>query len=219
MATPEEIWARAQLDPSYLAAHGGNAKALQDLILNYGSSSALSPELAGQYGIQPGQVSAADQNPYSVQAQLGKLLSGDQYGITNNANAHGALYSGAHQAQQLHEIGNAGQRNYNAQQTLAQQIAGITGNDTNALTGAFGRLSDQALNTPVPQPAPVAIPDAVAPAAPAAPAAPPLNGLGQPWIDPGARENMVQPPPAPTPKVIAAKQIVGQAARGFQGSA
>lgn len=204
MATPEEIWAKAQLDPSYLAAHGGNAKALTDLILNYGSSSALSPELAQQYGIQQGQVSAADQNPYSVQAQLGKLLGSDQYGITNNANAHHAEFSGAHQAQQLHEIGDAGQRNYNAQQALAQQIAGIGANDTTSLTGAFGRLSDQALNTPVPQPVAAPIPEAPVPVAPVidpnAPAPGPPPG-GIPWGPAGPGDKSRAPAYLAPPKI------------------
>lgn len=163
MATPADYWAQAQLDPSYLAQHGSNAAALKALILGYGSTSALSPQLAGQYGINPGDVSAADQNPYSVQSQLAKQLSGDQYGITNTAQSHGALFSGAHAAAQAHELQDAGQRNYNAQQTLAQQIAGIQGNDTNALTGAYGTLTTNALNTP--QPAPAA--PAYAPSAPA----------------------------------------------------
>lgn len=149
---PNAIWAQASLDPSYLAQHGSNAAALKALILGYGSSSALSPQLATQYGINPGDVSAADQNPYSVQSQLAKQLSGDQYGITNTAQSHGALFSGAHAAAQAGELQAGAQRNYNAQQTLAQQIAGIQGNDVNALTGAYGTLTTNALNTPVPAP-------------------------------------------------------------------
>lgn len=170
-----DYWSQAQIDPAYLAQHGANAKALKDLILNYGSSSALDPGLAGQYGIGQSDVSAADSNPYSVQAQLAKTLSGDQYGIQNNANAHGALISGAHEAQQLHEVDNAGQRNYNAQQALQNAIGGITANDTAALTGAYGTITTNALNTPVP-----ATPDpaAAAPAVGGAPALPPISSIG-----------------------------------------
>lgn len=157
-----DYWATAQLDPSYLAQHGSNTKSLIQAILGYGSSAALSPELAAQYGIQPGQVSAADQNPYSTTKQLAQQLSGDQYGITNNANAHGALYSGAHAAAQQHELQNAGQRNYTAQQALASQISGIGQQDTNALTGAYTGIANAALNTPT---AP-AVPAPVAPATP-----------------------------------------------------
>lgn len=153
---PNAIWAQASLDPSYLAQHGSNTAALKALILGYGSSSALSPQLASQYGITPDQVSAADTNPYSVQSQLAKQLSGDQYGITNAAQSHGALFSGAHAAAKAGELQNAGQRNYGAQQTLAQQIAGIQGNDTTALTNAYGTLTTNALNTPQPAPAPAA---------------------------------------------------------------
>lgn len=149
---PNAIWAQAQLDPSYLAAHGSNAAALKALILGYGSTSALSPQLAGQYGINPGDVSAADQNPYSVQAQLKKSLGGAEYNTTNTAEAHGALFSGAHEAAQLGNIATGAQNNYNAQQALQNSIAGINASDVNALTGAYGTLTTNALNTPQPAP-------------------------------------------------------------------
>lgn len=157
-----DYWSQAQLDPAYLAAHGQNRQSIIQAILGYGSSGALSPQLAQQYGIGSGDIGAADANPYSVQKQLAQQLSGDQYGITNTAQGHGALFSGANVAAQAHELGNAGQRNYNAQQALAQQLAGIGAQDTSSLTNAYGQIANQALNTPV---APPAVPDAVAPAA------------------------------------------------------
>ncbi|MBA3841046.1 MAG: hypothetical protein H0X39_00225 [Actinobacteria bacterium] len=165
-----DYWSQAQLDPAYLATHGGLSKSLKDLILNYGSSSALSPEEAARYGIAPGDVAAADQNPYSVQAQLRQQLSGNQYGITNNANAHGALFSGGHAAMQAHELQNSGQRNYNASQALGAAIGGIDQQNTNAITGAYGTLAQNALNDPA---IPVAAPVAAALAPAAAPVAAP----------------------------------------------
>ncbi len=213
-----DYWAQAQLDPSYIAQHGGLSNQLKQLILNYGSSGALSTDEATNYQINPGDISGADTNPYSIQANLRQQLSGDQYGITNNANAHGALYSGAHAAMQAHELQNAGQRNYSALQTLQGQIGGIDQQNTNALTGAYGTLAQSALNDPTIPAAPIS-PSAPGVAPPAVAAPPPVNGLGTPWVDPGARENLVQPPPAPLPKVVAAKQIVGAANRGFIGHA
>lgn len=149
-----DYWSQAQIDPAYLAAHGSNKQALIQAILGYGSTNALSPDVAAQYGIQPTDISAANQNPYSVQAQLAKQLSGDQYAIGNTAQAHGATFSGANAAAQAHEQQNAAQRNYNAQQQLASQISGIQGNDTSALTNAYGSIATNALNTPTPAVAP-----------------------------------------------------------------
>lgn len=142
---PAAIWAQAQLDPSYIAAHGANTQALKAAILGYGDTSALSPALAAQYGIAPGDISAANSNPYSVTAQLRNQLAGDNTNIQRTANAHGALFSGANAAQTANEQQASGQRSYNALQTLQGQIAGIGSNDTTALTGAYGNLTAQAL--------------------------------------------------------------------------
>lgn len=196
---PAAIWAQAQLDPSYIAAHGANTQALKAAILGYGDTSALSPALAAQYGIAPGDISAANSNPYSVVAQLRNQLAGDNTSIQRTANAHGALFSGANAAQTANEQQAGGQRSYNALETLQNQIAGIGNSDTTALTGAYGNLTAQAL-------ADQTIP---APAAPvAAPAAAPVVPAGsqvQPQVAGNALDRMydqanpVQPIPKPTP--------------------
>jgi hypothetical protein len=179
-----DYWSQAQLDPAYIAAHGGYAAQLKQLLLGYGDSNALSPEVEKQYGIQPGDISAANTNPYSTMANLSQQLSGDRYGITNNAVAHGAEFSGAHAAQQAHETQNAGQRSYNALQALQQQIAGIGQQDTAALTGAYQNISNAALNAPPPPVDPAVqanidqynIRQMLGPETPATPAAaPPVN--------------------------------------------
>lgn len=162
------IMAQAALDPSYLAAKGGNTAALKRLILGYGDSSALSPQEAALYGIQPGDVSAANGNQFGTVQQLQQQLAGDQAGITNTANAHGqGLFSGALAASMGHEQQAAGQRSYNAYQALQGQIAGIDQNNTNSLTGAYTNLANQAL-------ADQTIP--AAPVAPVAPVAAPIPG-------------------------------------------
>jgi hypothetical protein len=206
-----DYWSQAQLDPAYLAAHGQNRQSIINAILGYGSAGALSPQLAQQYGIGSGDIGAADQNPYSVQAQLAQTLSGNRYGITNNAAAHGAEFSGANVAAQAHELQNAGQRNYNAQQALTNQIAGIGAQDTSSLTGAYNTITTNQLNTPV---APPAVPDAVAPAAqapavlPTAAQIPGATPATQNWNDNPSGYNPQAPqnnpvaikPPAP-PKI------------------
>lgn len=200
-----DYYSQAILDPGYLGQHGLDAKSIIQLILGSGNAANLSPELAQQYGITPDQVSAANQNPYGTKQSLEHTLSGNQYGITNNAQAHGALYSGAHAAAQLHELQNAGQRNYDATTDLASRIAGIGQQDTNALTGAYTGIANAALNTPTPPPA---VPGVAPPPA----GAPALNGLGTPYVDPGARESFTQPVPIKPPKL----PNIGGANRSFR---
>lgn len=208
---PATIWAQTQTsDPAYLAAHANNRAALIAALAGYGdptsafATGANGQSLASQYGIGQNDVSGAATNPYSTLALLKQQLAGDQTGIQNTANAHGLLSSGANVAATGHEVQTGQQRNYTAEQALRNQIAGITGNDTTALTGAFNNdyanaLADQTV--PV-TPAAVA-PDVAAPAAPAAApivAAPVLNnpiaiGGGVPYHTPGAPQ--IKAPPKP----------------------
>lgn len=172
---PNAIWQQAQLDPSYIAGHSAAAQALKQLILGYGDTNALAPAEAARYGIQSNDVSAANQNPYSVQSQLAQQLAGDQTGIQRTANSHGALYSGANAAATAHELQAGGQRNYNALQTLQGQIAGIDSSDTSALTGAYGNLTNQALADQTIPVTPAAVAPNVPVAAPALPGTTPAT--------------------------------------------
>lgn len=231
MAT-DPLWAKAQLDPSVLAGKGGLRDAIIRAANAYGDPSSLFARqpgvdpatgqpyqtIAEQYGIDQNAVSGAATNPYSTLHQLGDTLTSDRHNIVGSLAGRGLEFGGAMAASQAHETNAAGQRNYAAQQGLQGTLGGIGQQYVGLITGAYQKLMDQAAADPaIPaQPAPD-VP--AAPAPPAAPVAPPVNGLGQPWVDPGARENIVQPPPAPGPKVIAAKQLAGQAKRGFQGAA
>lgn len=159
--------AQAALDPTYLAQHGGNTAALKRLILGYGDSSALSPEEAALYGIQPEDVAAANGNQYGTVQQLQQQLAGDNHSITQNAAGRGLEFSGVNAAAHGHEADQAGQRSYNALQALQGQIAGIDQSNTNSLTGAYTNLANQAL-------ADQTIP--AAPVAPVAPVAAPIPG-------------------------------------------
>lgn len=200
-----DYWSQAQTDPAYIAAHGGNRQSLVNLMTGYGDASQLFARppgldpatgqpyktLAEQYGIGQNDVSAAAGNPYSTQAQLAQQLSGDRYGITNTAAAHGAEFSGANVAAQAHENQNAGQRNFNAQQALTQQIAGITGNDLTSLTGAYNTITTNQLNTPV---APVA------PQLPAPNMIPPQPDPGQTYLPGGGVTGPAAPAASPGPR-------------------
>lgn len=183
------------IDPSdpYFLQHGALAKQLAALINQYGSSSQLTPGYAQEFGLGQGDVSAANQNPYSTVQQLAQQLAGDQTGIQNTAAAHGATFSGANAAATQHEIQAAGQRNYNAQQTLQQQLAGLQTTDLGNLTDATGRAATAALNDPTLAP----VPAAPAPAAPAAymPTAGPITYDG-----PKGAEVAVAPKPPKPPK-------------------
>lgn len=195
---PNAIYAQAQLDPSYIAAHTGLSAQLKNLLLGYGDASALSPQEASAYGIQPGDISAANQNPYSTLSQLKQQLAGDMTGIQNTANSHGALFSGANAAATAHEQQAAGQRSYNALQALQGAIGGIDTQNTNALTSAYGTLTQNALNDPT-IPAPAAAPAA-------APAYLPGGGVPgstpAPAASPGPREFIPKPPKPPAlPKI------------------
>jgi hypothetical protein len=182
------------IDPSdpYFLQHGALAKQLQALINQYGDSSALTPQYQQEFGLGAGDVSGATGNPYSTLAQLKQQLEGDQTGIQNTANSHGALFSGANAAATQHEIQAAGQRNYNAQQALQQQLSGLQTTDLGNLTDATGRAAQAALNdqTLAPVPAP-------APAAPAAPAYMPPPGDPITYDGPKGAEVAV----APLPKI------------------
>lgn len=151
------------IDPSdpYFLQHGALAKQLQELINQYGSSSALTPGYQQEFGLGAGDVSTANQNPYSTLNQLQQQLAGNQSQIQNTANSHGALYSGANAAATQHEIQAGGQRNYQAQQALQAALGGLQTTDLSNLTDATGRAATAALNDPTlapPPPAPAAAP-------------------------------------------------------------
>lgn len=200
---PTAIYAQAQLDPTYIATHAGLSDALKRLVLNYGASNVLSPGEAAQYGIQPGDVSAANSNPYSTLAQLLAGTQANQTNIQNTANSRGLLNSGVNAAATGHEQQQAGQRQYNAYQQLMGQVAGIDTQNTNALTGAYGTLTQNALNAPpAPVPTPAAAPPSYLPGGgvtgPAAPAA----SAGPREYIPPAPPKLPKPPKPPTPPKI-----------------
>lgn len=235
-ATPAELWAKAQLDPSVLAGKGGLRDALIRAVTGYGDASSIFARqpgvdpstgkpyqtLAEQYGIDQNAVSGAASNPYSTLHGLADQSTSNRHNIVGGLASRGLEFGGAMAASQAHETQQAGQRNYAAEQGLQGALGGIGQQYTGLITGAYNTLMQQAANDPAIPAAPAPAPEAAAPEAPAPAAAaapPPMNGLGQPWIDPGARENLVQPPPAPTPKALSAAQLAAQAKRGFQGHA
>lgn len=190
----------------YTAAHGANKNAILNLLRQFGSTSALAPSEAAAYGITPADEQGIDENPYSTVKQLAKTLVTNQYGITNNAAAHGAEFSGANAAQQQGELANAGQRNFDATQAFNTGTNTVDQNDANAYGTAIQTLMNNY----------VAPPPAAAAAAPVSAATPTpvtkpttaLNnptaiGGGVPYHTPGAPlAKIAKPPAVPKPPGI-----------------
>lgn len=213
MADP--LWDKAQLDPSVLAGKGGLRNALLQAFIANGDTSALTPELMQQWGISAADVAPAATNPYSTMRQNADTLASDRHDTTAAMAARGLEYSGANAAAQEHATAAGGLRNYQAQQGLQSTLGSVAQQYTGLIQGAYQTLMGQAATDPTIPAAPAA---PAAPVAPA-PAAPSLNGLGTPYVDPGARETFTQPPPAPGPKIVAGAQLAAQAKRGFVGHA
>lgn len=162
---------------AYAAQRAASKNSILQLIRQFGQSSALSAPEAAAYGITPADLSGVDDNPYSTVKQLAKTLTSNNYGITNNAAAHGAEFSGAHQAQLLGARDQANQANYDATQGLNSGLNSVDTTDA----GNYGTAIQNLMNNYVaPLPAVAAPAPAAAPAAPPAAAAqPPFAGATQ----------------------------------------
>lgn len=198
MADP--LWDKASLDPSVIAGKGGLRNTLLQAFLQNGDTSMLTPEMMAQWGITAADIAPAATNPYSQKALLGQQLAQDQGQIRQTAQSHGAQFSGAHAAAQAREVRDANQRNYASQQGLLGTLNTVGTQYTDLITGAYKTLMGQAATDPTIPAAPVAPAPAPAPA-PVAPS-PALNGLGNPYVNPGPRESLIQPPKIKVPKPV-----------------
>lgn len=148
----------AQSDPAYTVQHGANKNTILNLIRQFGSSAALAPQEAAAYGITGADLAGVNDNPYSTVKQLSQQLVKNQYGITNNAAAHGAEFSGAHAAALQGEQNAAGQRNYDATQALTNSTLGVDTTDASQYGSAIQNLMNNYVPPPPPPPTPPAVP-------------------------------------------------------------
>jgi hypothetical protein len=201
------------LDPSdpYYLQHSALAKSLAGLVNNFGDPNALTPEYMAEFGLSGNDVSAAAGNPYSTTHQLTNQLAGNQTQIQRTANAHG-LFSGANAAATEHEIQAAGQRNYDARQSLSQQLAGLQTTDIGNLSDATARAAAIAAADPTVPATPAPIPTVAPNSSPGSPGIPTVTPTGAQTlpgyqiqgpqnVGTGGMTPIVKPPKLATPKI------------------
>lgn len=186
-AAPINWAAVLALDPGYTAAQAAAQGNIKNALINFGAGSldpgTLNALSAAGFNVDPGTLTAAQENPYSTIAQLQNNLNQNLHSNADTNNAHGTLFSGA-TAQGAENANAAHNQNlYNATQNLLSQIGVQTGNESNALTTAEGNI----LSNPT------------------------LYGLSTTGTVPAAATTTVAPPIVTAPIVVPApkKQVVG----------
>lgn len=132
-------------DSQWLRENPGLISKFSQILTQYG----IVPDQAtlAQYGLSslfdPNISQAAQANPYSTAAQLRNRLSGALTNNATNANAHGALFSGAFQNMQ-DASGRSYQQDYsNAGAQELSGLLGVQGDQANLYNSIFGRLLSQ----------------------------------------------------------------------------
>lgn len=159
-------------DPSYIAALARLTRLRHDAVVQFGDASGIP-------GADAATAGEASNNPYSVVALLRQQLGQNQQNLTNQANAHGVLFSGAATQNRSNEANLGQQRNFNARQQLLSLLGGYGDEQQSAYADAYNRLAQNPPVSPIP-PEPVAAPAAVpvAPAAAGTPVTPPGSMFG-----------------------------------------
>lgn len=143
-------------DPEYLLQNPGYIKQAHDLLVQYG----IIP--TSGFGADAATAQEVNANPYSTAALLKKGYATNLGNNANQANAAGALFSGAYQNNNLHSADTYQQGLSGAAQQLQSGLNTVSGNRTNTLVDIWKRLStaqsavapDTTVYTP-PQPAAV----------------------------------------------------------------
>lgn len=139
--TPDQVYGSSQ----WLAAQPGYANRFSMLLKQYG----IIPDAGtlAKYGLSDyfsqDDATAAQNNPYSIAAQLKNTLSGSLTNNATNANSHGALFSGAFKNMQ-----DASGRDYTKNYALAGDaelggFADIQGDKSNLYSTIYGNLLAQ----------------------------------------------------------------------------
>ena len=125
------------LDPQYLLENPGYIKRAHDLLVQYG----IIP--TSGFGADAATAEEINANPYSIAAMLKKSYGTAQGQNMNQANAHGALFSGAYQNSQLHSLDDYQRNLSNAGTELQSGLNSISGERTQSLVDIWRRLSEK----------------------------------------------------------------------------
>lgn len=120
-------------DPAYIDSLADLTRQRHDAIVNYGDASGTGADAA--------TAGEAANNPYSIVHQLAKLTAGNLGQINNNANQHGAYFSGANVQGQQNEYAAGAQRGYTAQRSLQDALSGLTSQQHTDYWNAYNRLN------------------------------------------------------------------------------
>lgn len=124
-------------DPQYLLENPGYIKMAHDALVRYG----IIP--TSGFGADAATAEEVNANPYSIAAMLKKGYGTAQSSNMNAANAHGALFSGAYQNNQLHSLDDYQHGLSDAGTSLQGELNTISGNRTNTLVDIWNRLSSK----------------------------------------------------------------------------
>jgi hypothetical protein len=147
-------------DPSYIARLAELTRLRHDALVSFGDAS-------GVPGADASTAAEASNNPYSVVALLRQQLGQNQRNLTNQANAHGVLFSGTQTQNQSNEANLGVQRQFDARQRLLSLLGGYGDQQQAAYADAYNRLAQNPPVSPTASAAPVPDPTAAAPVAPA----------------------------------------------------
>lgn len=148
-------------DPEYLQLNPGYIKQAHDLLVQYG----IIPPPNSGFGSDSATADEVAANPYSVAAMLRKGYQTNLGSNMNQANTHGALFSGAYVNNQAHSLQDFTKGLSDATTQLQQGLSGIGTARGNTLIDIWKRLS-----------APPVVPDLSTAPTPAAPTPGPPPG-------------------------------------------
>jgi hypothetical protein len=177
---PIDWGALIQGDPSYIAKIAELTRLRHDAVVNFGDATGIA-------GADAATAAEAANNPYSVTSMLRQQLASNQHNLTNNANAHGVLFSGAADQNRSNEANAGVQRQFDATRQLQAMLGGYGDQQQQAYADAYNRLASNPPVSPVTTDPATAAPAAAA-AVPAAVAPAPAHGLSAggtaPWAKP-----------------------------------
>lgn len=179
-------------DPEYIAKLAALTRQRHDAVVNFGDGSDIA-------GVDAQTAAEAANNPYSVTSMLRQQLASNQRNLTNQANAHGVLFSGAATQNRSNEANQGVQRQFSATQQLLSMLGGYGDQQQQAYADAYNRLASNPPVSPVNDPA--ASPPAAAAVPPPATAAPAAHGFTGSATAPWAK-----PPTHPLPTIKLSSQ-------------
>lgn len=127
-------------DAEYLLKNPGYIRQAHDLLVKYG----IIP--ASGWGSDAATAEEVNANPYSVAKLLGKSYQTNLGSNMNQANAHGALFSGAYVNNQAHSLDDYQHGMSDAGTNLMSDLGGVSDARTGTLVDIWNRLSNQPIS-------------------------------------------------------------------------